>query len=365
VEVVLDTNVLLANLRGARPSNDLTLVLADARARRFTLVVPHLVLEETVNKRREMAQDAERKLRKAQSDLASVGVSMDLPPIDLDRVVTDFRQQLLDVLAASKVEVRGLPSVGHGDIVRRALERRKPFAPSGAGYRDALIWETVLEATSATDEIVVLVTNNSKDFAENKEGTQLATDLVEDLEKIASAGEVRIVPDLGAFKDEFVAAETIAADELNERLNSDSPLRRRLFNGVARQLSSHVFDRRDISGRERDWDLDLPRDTIDADIESAIVSDVGDLHGVWVTSAQVSEDDVLIQLEAEVDAEIEIEVYVVTEGAPFDPDEPWHRERHHQTRYAHPSKTLLIGAEATYRPVDESLEDVHVFHVSV
>jgi len=42
---------LIANLRGARPSNDLKLVLADSRTGRFRLAVPDLVVEETVNKR--------------------------------------------------------------------------------------------------------------------------------------------------------------------------------------------------------------------------------------------------------------------------------------------------------------------------
>lgn len=364
--MVLDTNVLLGNLRGARPSNDLKLVLADSRAGRFTVVVPELVLQEMVNKRRETAEEAVRKLRKAQSDLASVGTGIDLPAVDLDGVVAEFRKQLVDAFTSSKVEVRSLPNVGHDAIIRRALERRKPFAASGAGYRDALIWESVLAAAGATDDAVVLVTQNSKDFAENKEGTQLASDLVEDLEAVAAADRVRIVPDLGAFKDEFVAAETIAADELGERLNADSPLRTQLFTAVGKQLRSHVFNRDDISDRDRDWgDLDLPHDTIDAEIISATVSDVERPWGVWVLSAQVSEEDVLIEFEAEVDAEVEVEVEVVIEGDPFDPDEPWHRERHHRTMEVYSAKTLLIGAEATYRPVDESLEDVHVFHVSV
>jgi predicted nucleic acid-binding protein len=84
VRVILDTNILIANLRGARPSNDLKLVLADSRTGRFRLAVPDLVVEETVNKRREAAQDAERRLNKARSDLASVGAELDLPEFDVN-----------------------------------------------------------------------------------------------------------------------------------------------------------------------------------------------------------------------------------------------------------------------------------------
>jgi hypothetical protein len=36
--------------------------------------------------------------------------------------------------------------VSHDAVVERALERRQPFDTAGHnGYRDALLWETVLE----------------------------------------------------------------------------------------------------------------------------------------------------------------------------------------------------------------------------
>jgi hypothetical protein len=85
MHAVLDTNILIANLRGLRPSNDLKLVLADSRAGGFKVVVPDLVIEEIVNRRREDAQDAERNLRKAQSDLAAVGATLEVPTFDAAR----------------------------------------------------------------------------------------------------------------------------------------------------------------------------------------------------------------------------------------------------------------------------------------
>jgi predicted nucleic acid-binding protein len=332
LQVVLDTNILLANLRGARPSNDLKLVLADARAGRFSLIVPELVLEETVNKRREAALDAERKLRQAHSDLAAVGATLELPNVDLTAVVEQFRKQLVELLSSSKTDVPKLPDVRHETIVRRALERRKPFSASGAGYRDALIWETVLTLIGEDDDEIILVTNNSKDFAEDKTGTSLAADLVRDLEARNAIGRVRLIPTLKAFEEEFVAAETIAADDLDKRLNTDSPIRDQLFNALRSQLRAHIFDRENISDRRGETeDLDLPYGTIEATILRATVSNVEQLHGVWVVSAGASEDDVLLELEAEVDAEIELEVELEVEGEPFDAREPWHRERIYRT----------------------------------
>lgn len=367
MRAVLDTNILIANLRGLRPSNDLKLVLADCRSGRFTVVVPELVIEEIVNRRREDAQEAERNLRKAQSDLAAVGATLEVPTVDVLGAVAEFRQRLVKMLTNGKVEVRGLPSVGHDRLVRRALDRRKPFNSKGAGYRDALIWETVLAMADSPDTQVVLITNNWRDFGENKEGTQIADDLVEDLQAIGAVDRVRLIPDLRAFKTEFVATETIAADELDEALNAEgSSLRGQLFDALADRLRAYVFDRYDIRDRQHDWDwehLSSEYPIVDAELDGATVGAVERLYGVNIVAAQMFEDDMLFEFEAELDAEIEVELSVVEEGKPFSPDEPWHRERFHWNRYINLGRTLLVGGEATYRPDVEGLEDVAVHHV--
>ena len=34
--------------------------------------------------------------------------------------------------------------ISHADIVTRDLKRRKPFQQNGKGYRDTLLWETIV-----------------------------------------------------------------------------------------------------------------------------------------------------------------------------------------------------------------------------
>lgn len=368
MRAILDTNILLANLRGTRPSNNLKLLLAEARSERYTLVVPQLVIEETVNKRREAAQKAERSMRKAQSDLAAIGANLDLPDVDVNAIVDGFRATLITLLTDAKAELPDLPEVGHDSLVRRALERRKPFTEKGAGYRDALLWETVLEA-AGSDTDIVFVTKNTHDFAQDHEGTDLAGDLMEDLARIDATDRVRLLPDLDAFKTKYVAAETIAEDELDDALNQESsPLREEFFERMAEQLRSHVFDRDDLSRRKADWDwdhLDLPHGTQDADLEGATVDAVENLYTVWVYWPRVLGNSVLFEFEAEVDARVELELDVVVEGEPIDPDEPWHREQLRRTVHVHTGETLLIGGEANFRTDVRSVDELSIHHVSV
>ena len=68
--------------------------------------------------------------------------------------------------------------------MRRALSRTKPFRNTDTGgYRDALLWYSVLHAATNSPTIpVALVTANSKDFADAADPSQLHQDLASDLE---------------------------------------------------------------------------------------------------------------------------------------------------------------------------------------
>jgi hypothetical protein len=70
-----------------------------------------------------------------------------------------------------------LPTVGHQVLLTRALESRKPFDERGGdGYRDALIWHTVLDICRECDgdTQVVFVTNNTNYFCDKDAGELLA-----------------------------------------------------------------------------------------------------------------------------------------------------------------------------------------------
>lgn len=72
-----------------------------------------------------------------------------------------------------------VPSVTQQQLLERALKRRKPFNPRSNGYRDALIWETILEyGRKHPGERVAFLTTNVKDFCDNG---KLHPDWVQDL----------------------------------------------------------------------------------------------------------------------------------------------------------------------------------------
>jgi hypothetical protein len=111
-------------------------------------------------------------------------VSREVPWLDriermLDTVPADettFVAQMLGELDRYRAHLSSLPnteflatpSIPHSELVKRALRRRKPFSERGTGYRDSLIWITVLALLRRSEETVAFVTANSADFAAGK-----------------------------------------------------------------------------------------------------------------------------------------------------------------------------------------------------
>jgi len=75
------------------------------------------------------------------------------------------------------------PDIKHEIVVKRALQRKKPFKTDGStGYRDYLVWQTCLEvARRYASEEIHFITENTRDFADQNDREKLHPDLLADL----------------------------------------------------------------------------------------------------------------------------------------------------------------------------------------
>lgn len=161
--------------------------------------LPGVVLDEAVSHRDRQLRKASDTLRAAQRDFnrlnpgrststdEAVLAASPATNVDLKELVREFRRSIVDDIGGEGA-ILPYPSVSHRDMVHRVLTRRRPFSESEKGYRDALIWYTVLE--HAQERPIVLFTGNTKDFAE-ADG-RLAVDLVDDL-RLAGLATDRVV----------------------------------------------------------------------------------------------------------------------------------------------------------------------------
>jgi hypothetical protein len=249
------------------------------------------------------------------------------------------------------------PSPSHEGIVGRLLDGRKPFKPDGKGYRDALLWQTVLDILKRSGK-VALITQNWRDFAESDEGTTLHADLRADLKASGIAVDrVQLFPDLASFVKAHIEPAHKVLTDVKALMRDDEEFRGHVIEEVMTAIEEQLPTRSPVDTESHDPDpFDEPTY---AHIDTLSVNDV------VVDDARVSEpDDIYLFLQVQVPAEIDAflpkgEYYSMSDEAEsfFEiMDGNWSD----YTMWVHLSRTVEISLEAKYKPAERAISDVQV-----
>lgn len=289
MKVLLDSNIYRRDL--TLNGGKFRLLFSQASQGRFGIVLPEVVARETTELYRREIDERLDALDKAGRRLRSLRIPVaERDPVDKETAAAEFREYL-----ESKVlnggELLGLPVVSHDHLVDQAIRKRRPFSGKGAGYRDALIWQSAM-ALTANDETVALVTDNRKDFAA-ADGETLHPDLVAELEAAGANGDsVLLYRDLDDFLEAWVPEEEAALQRVRELLANPEEMAK-LEDKLATVLAQ----------------LELPNEG------RAFLTELGiDSEGAWVETL-----DQIESIEAksayslgDADASIELEATVLT-----------------------------------------------------
>ena len=147
------------------------------------LLIPQIVCSEVTNKYKEkndiLIGDIEKAASKAARHYSHANdLSMYVDNIRdavLDNTAEYFNYFLNDLCNRVGVEVIDYPNIAHKDVVERALLRKKPFDNKGEnGYRDTLIWETLLEISARYPDVdIFFISSNINDFAKKTEDASI------------------------------------------------------------------------------------------------------------------------------------------------------------------------------------------------
>lgn len=169
MKVVLDTNIFCRDYR--LKGTDFRTFLEALERTEYSLYIPKVVIQEVINKYEEQVEKSRRKIERELDNIRRVTGETIAEPITeaaLAELASEYESYLRDRLDIAGAQYLDYPAASHEQVARRAMERRKPFKENGAGYRDTLIWEAVLElAASGGTGTVAFVSANTKDFAEN------------------------------------------------------------------------------------------------------------------------------------------------------------------------------------------------------
>jgi predicted nucleic acid-binding protein len=239
--LVVDTNIFVKDfvLRTA----PWRLVLREANRDQVRLVIPETVVREVVNKYSEMAGMHAGRIREGMAKLRSMGIEPkidELPSNVSKQVKTTYDARLRRSLELANARIEPIPAIPHELVIDRLLARRRPYKPNGSGYRDTLIWESVLQL-AAEGAPVTFVTENWRDFAASKTDRVLHPDFVADLENRGCAADaVILVGDLASFIYPRVPAADEATEELRDHVERNDVVGASLRNAINTALEERL-----------------------------------------------------------------------------------------------------------------------------
>lgn len=277
--IVLDTNILYKSPF----KNPSFMALFDLllRSENDTLVIPQLVIDEAVNKCREALGEIRLGLEHQSREFQKwTGEKLSLSLINdkIEDTIAAYEQTLRQTLRQVGAIICPYPKTSHEQLVAKCLSRRKPFSENGQnGYRDALIWESILEIL--VEDNVTFITQNSKDFFE-KDKQALHPHLLEELRQHnIDANQITVFKNLHNFAADYVKPTM-------EKLDLES-VRNNLSFGIGRYDKEIIVDAIlqallsfDYEDKIQPHEIDLP-----SGANTIHVSSVEDLSDLYITDA--------------------------------------------------------------------------------
>lgn len=170
VRVVVDTNVVGGKKGRPLDTTDMRRLLDESRRGNLRLVIPELVLREASNLWAEHVVEQGAAYSAARTTLQNTGLAAGAPEVRIVKAAirSAEEQRLRDLVVAAQGQVAPLPSVTHHDVIERALRRDQPFDSQGRnGYRDVVLWETILELTNDESPIIFIARDKGAFYAKD------------------------------------------------------------------------------------------------------------------------------------------------------------------------------------------------------
>ena len=144
---------------------------------------------------------------------------------DIVESIKGYEDWLENRISELGIYIQSYPKVKHEDVVKRCAEGRRPFKNHDRGYKDTLIWESILEYLKLKGGEVILLSVD-QDFGEN---AILHQDLLSDVKRNGiDVGSVQLFQEFSALIEYLLKKYNVSL-ELEEE-------ERALWASVSKQL---------------------------------------------------------------------------------------------------------------------------------
>ena len=181
MNIIFDTNIIRRDIRLQDKNNE---IIHDYLSKtNSSIILPKIVIQEISSLYKRLLIERNNEFIKSSRNINTLldkkVVDIELS-LDIDDEVEKYINYLKSSLKISAENIIDYKSDYLNDIITRACERKKPFDENGKGFRDALIWLSILDfAEIIEDRKVIFISNNHKDFSESKMNL-LHPDLIEE-----------------------------------------------------------------------------------------------------------------------------------------------------------------------------------------
>ncbi len=310
MKIILDTNVIHKDytLTGSA-----ILKLSDAAQKLgYEVYIPEIVVDEIFRQYRTELESAYDKYTKGASLLSGLGlkeIKLATGEDYLSKTLEEKKKRYEKRLKDLGIELLPYPKTKHEVLVTKELEGKKPFASSKKGYRDSLIWETVMEQLIPVKDLwgetqVLFLSANTLDFADA--GKNLHPDLIKEFtEQGFTENAVELVCDFDKFFTETINAELEELEKTAQTL-----LLKRKFNRINlnEELNTLLYDEyvlKDVLAS----DMEKEGVRIPVEYENPTVQDIHLKDVKSVVVHKLTDGSAIIDCEMEAVADIEFYLF--------------------------------------------------------
>lgn len=278
------------------------------------IFIPEVVIDEIVKQYDEKAEEYINSFNKALKKLSELSTSpITQTPIDAKGFISNYRNELNNRIKQLGIGIIPYPNTGHKIMVARELGKKKPFKDSTKGYRDALIWDSVMEHTQkySSNCGIIFLTANTKDFAD-KDKKDLHTDLIADcISNGIPTTSIRLVTDIQNFIDNEIILRSTELKEKFNQLQQDGGLGDIDFIQLIQDyISKDMLDNLISSN-----DFDSYPGYAPGLYENPEISSIEKISCSFNTIREISSDTILIQ--SEVSVQVDLDCFIFRADLPL------------------------------------------------
>jgi hypothetical protein len=224
--VIMDTNIYVKNFY---MKHDHYSLLRDS-LNQLNLVwgLPEIVFDEVIGKYKNNIVELNKNIKLINKEIKKLIDDDEITQkqIDEEKAYNKYKTSLKRLFRNTiNMIMLPYPRKKHREIADRAIRKLKPFKENGDGYRDTLLWETILSVLASEKYANILfVTNDKKDFCirKGKNKGKLHPELISDINDLnLDINKIEVFNSLYAILTKYIRPKLTDLNKIKSRLEKD------------------------------------------------------------------------------------------------------------------------------------------------